>query len=443
MMPIMIRHVRLAFLVLLSALLLCGCQLLELGQGSAATPPPAATAPFTAPPEVTPSLPQPTPPPVTSEPLKVWIPPEIGARTEAGAQGLADLIQAYQTSQPTTEIIVEQKPMDGPGGLLSYLQTGRLVAPAVMPDLVAVPNTILADSRYRDMFFPLGSQMDTAFIEDIYPAPAGQVIANDQLYGYPFATTGLTHLLYNPTVISGTIPMSWSRLISDTAHTLVIPADSREGAMLGLQFYLAEGGTLVDDSGRAALQTEPLARALGTIAGSKPNLLQSHQLKTLDEAWQYHQLGLSDFMWTRAEFLLGQEALDAVDLDNLGYSAVPGPSVALIPLTTSWSWAMTTAEPARQAQVASLILFLTMPENLAEWSEQSHVLPAQRAAMGLLAEESSYYQFAGVESERARALPVSETSRLMDVLGNAVFQALTTETSPVLIAEEAVSALNQ
>lgn len=394
-------------------------------------------------PEITPALPNPTPPAVTAAPLKVWIPPEIGARTEAGSQALSDLIQAYQTAHPTTEIIVEQKPMDGPGGLLSYLQTGRLVAPAVMPDLVAVPNSVLADSRYRDMFFPLGGLMDAGLIDDIYPAPAGQVFANDQIYGYPFATTGLTHLIYDPAVISGTIPMNWTRLISDTAHTLVIPADSREGAMLGLQFYLAEGGTLVDESGRAALATEPLARALATIAANKPNLLQSHQLKTLDEAWQYHLLGLSDFMWTRAEYLLGQEALAGVVLDDLGYSAVPGPSVALIPLTTSWAWAVTTAEPARQARVASLIQFLTTPENLAHWSDQSRVLPAQRAAMALLAEQSGYYQFAAVESERARALPVSETSRLMDVLGNAVFQALTTETSPVLIAEEAAMALRQ
>lgn len=439
----MIRHARFILPFMLTALLLCACQLLELGQGAAATPSPEATAPFTVPPQATLALPNPTPPPVVAAPLKVWIPPEIGARTEAGTQALADLIQVYQTTHATTEIIVEQKPMDGPGGLLSYLLTGRLVAPTVMPDLVAVPNTVLADSRYRDMFFPLGGLIDAGFIDSIYPAPAGQVIANDQIYGYPFATTGLTHLIYDPAVISGTIPMSWTRLISDTGHTLVIPADSREGAMLGLQFYLAEGGTLVDESGRAVLATEPLARALATIAGNKPNLLQSHQLKTLDEAWQYHQLSLSDFMWTRAEFLLGQAELDPALLDELGFSAVPGTSVALIPLTTSWAWAVTTTEPARQARAAALIQFLTTPENLATWADQSHVLPAQREAMALLAEQSRYYQFAAVESERARALPVSETSRLMDVLGNAVFQALTTDTSPVLLAEEAAMALRQ
>ncbi len=438
----MIRHTRFIVPIVLTTLFLCACQLLELDNGVAATPSPEATAPFTVPP-ATPALPNPTPPPVVAAPLKVWIPPEIGARTVAGSQALADLIQVYQTAHPTTEIIVEQKPMDGPGGLMSYLLTGRLVAPTIMPDLVAVPNTVLADSRYRDIFFPLGGLLDGSFIDDIYPAPAGQVIANDQLYGYPFATTGLTHLIYDPSVITGTIPMSWTRLISDTEHTLVIPADSREGAMLGLQFYLAEGGALVDESGRAALETEALARALGTIAANKPNLLQSHQLKTLDEAWQYHQLGLSDFMWTRAEYLLGQGELDPAVLDELGLSVVPGPSVALIPLTTSWAWAVTTAEPARQARAASLIQFLTTPENLAIWSDQSHVLPAQREAMALLAEQSRYYQFAAVESERARALPVSETSRLMDVLGNAVFQALTTDTSAVLLAEEAALALRQ
>lgn len=439
----MIRHVRFIFPVLMTALLLSACQLLDLGQRIPATPSPEATALFTAPPEATAALPNPTPPPVVAAPLKVWIPPEIGARTEAGSQALTDLIQLYQTSHPTTEIIVEQKPMDGPGGLLSYLLTGRLVAPTVMPDLVAVPNTVLADSRYRDMFFPLGGLIGDGFIEGIYPAPAGQVIANDQLYGYPFATIGLTHLIYDSDVISGTIPMSWTRLISDTAHTLVIPADSREGAMLGLQFYLAEGGMLVDEAGRPALETEPLARALATIAGNKPNLLQSHQLKTLDEAWQYHQLGLSNFMWMRAEYLLGQGELNPALLDELGFSAVPGSSVALIPLTTSWAWAVTTIEPARQARAAELIQFLTRPENLANWSDQSHVLPAQREAMALLAEQSRYYQFAAVESERARALPVSETSRLMDVLGNAVFQALTTDISPVLLAEEAAMALRQ
>jgi ABC-type glycerol-3-phosphate transport system substrate-binding protein len=373
----------------------------------------------------------------------VWIPPEIGAATGAGGQELTAQIRAYQSSSTGTGVVVEQKPMDGPGGLLSYLQTGRGVAPSIMPDLVAVPTSLLADTRLRDLFSPLDGLLDPAFIEDVYPAPAGQVTNGERLLGYPFATTGLTHLVFDPGVITETIPATWTQLISDTNHTLVFPADSREGAMLGLQFYLAEGGQPADDNGRPILEPAPLARALTTIAANKPNLLQSHQLKTLDEAWQYHLLGLSDFMWTRADYLLGRQTSEPGLIGAQGYSAVPGASVALIPLTTSWAWAITTADPTRQAEAAGLIAYLTSPENLAEWSERNQTLPARRGAMAHLAERNPYYQFAGIESERARAIPVSETSRLMDVLGDAVFQTLTTDISPGVIAEQAAATLNQ
>jgi ABC-type glycerol-3-phosphate transport system substrate-binding protein len=375
-------------------------------------------------------------------PLRVWIPPEIGAATQAGGQALTSQIRAFQPNGGAG-IVIEQKPMDGPGGLLSYLQTGRGVAPSVMPDVVAVPTALLADPRLRDLFYPIDSLIAPAFIEDVYPAPAGQVSNGDRLLGYPFATTGLTHLVYDPGVITDTIPASWTQLISDTNHTLVFPADSREGAMLGLQFYLAEGGRTADESGRPILEAEPLARALATIAVNKPNLLQSHQLKTLDEAWQYHLLGLSNLLWMRADYLLGRQALEPGLIGAQGYSAVPGASVALIPLTTSWAWAITTPDPTRQETAAGLIEFLTTPDNLAEWSELNQTLPARRAAMTQLAEQNPYYQFAGIESERARAIPVSETSRLMDVLGDAVFQALTTDLPPALIAEQAAATLNQ
>ena len=63
--------------------------------------------------------------------------------------------------------------------------------------------------------------------------------------------------------------------------------------------------------------------------------------------------------------------------------------------------------------------------------------------MALLSAQNSYYQFAGEEMDRAQPMPVSETSRVMDVLGDAVFQVLTTDTSPVLIAEQAAQSLRQ
>ena len=90
-----------------------------------------------------------------------------------------------------------------------------------------------------------------------------------------------------------------------------------------------------------------------------------------------------------------------------------------------------------------LISYLTSPENLANWSSRSQVLPAHRQAIDLMSAQNDYLEFAAEQMELARPMPISETSRIMDVLGDAVFQVLTTEVSPVLIAEQAVTALRQ
>lgn len=442
MFPIILR--RRVVLILPLLLLLNACEMLQGNAVVDATPTPAVTAaPTIALPSTTvesPSVPDQSEQVIG---LRVWLPPEIGARAESGSQELTSQVRAFESGHNDLDVIIEQKPVDGAGGIINYLQSGRTVAPGVMPDLVAVPSSTLSDTRLRGLFYPL-SYIDSETISDeVYPAPAGQVTASGQPLGYPFAIMGLTHLNFNPDVITQTVPIQWTQFISDTNHTLVLPADSREGALLGLQFYIAEGGALVDSTGRTVLEPEPLARALATIGVRKENLLQSHQLKTLDEAWQYHQLGLSDFMWMRSEYLLGRQTIDPSLLDTQDYMPVPGLNGHLLPLVTSWAWAITTEDPVRQKLAEELIAYLTLPDNLANWTQRSQVLPAQRLAMDVISGQNPYLQFAANQLEIANAMPVSETSRLMDVLGDAVFQLLTTETPPEVIAEQAVSALRQ
>ena len=128
---------------------------------------------------------------------------------------------------------------------------------------------------------------------------------------------------------------------------------------------------------------------------------------------------------------------------ELAYSRVPGPSGPLTPLTTTWAWAVTTPDPARQALAAELIAALTVPEALAGWAARSQLLPARREALALLAQEGEYYRFVEAELERAEAMPISESSRLLAAIGDAVFQVLTTDASPEAIAEQTVLSLRQ
>ena len=145
----------------------------------------------------------------------------------------------------------------------------------------------------------------------------------------------------------------------------------------------------------------------------------------------------------RSEYLLGRQTIDPSLLDTQDYMPVPGLNGHLLPLVTSWAWAITTEDPVRQKLAEELIAYLTLPDNLANWTQRSQVLPAQRLAMDVISGQNPYLQFAANQLEIANAMPVSETSRLMDVLGDAVFQLLTTETPPEVIAEQAVSALRQ
>ncbi|MBK7215965.1 MAG: extracellular solute-binding protein [Candidatus Promineofilum sp.] len=433
---------RLLPLLLPILLLLAACDLLsETPLSGSATPttPVAPTATVALAIATSPPSPSPVAP---LSPVRVWLPAEIAARTAGGAQEFADQIRAFETTRPELAVVVEQKPVEGAGGILSYLRTGATVAPSILPDVIALPTGAIADPAVRQLVQPLDGLFDPV---ETYPDAAAQIVADDRLFGVPFVSAGLTHMVYVPSPETDAIPMEWTAFISDTNHTLVLPADSRDGALFGLQFYLAEGGTLVNEAGQPDLQPEPLARALRQIAVRPENLLQSRQLKTQDEAWQYYRVGLSGFLWLRSEFYLGRRAeLDAAAATpELAYSRVPGPAGALTPLTTTWAWAITTADPARQALARELIQALTMPENLAAFAERSQLLPAQREAMAVLAEGSDYFHFANGELERARAMPVSESSRQLAVIGDAVFQVLTTDASPEAIAEQAVLSLRQ
>jgi ABC-type glycerol-3-phosphate transport system substrate-binding protein len=357
-------------------------------------------------------------------------------------------LREFEAAHSNLSILIEQKPVEGPGGIISYLRTGRGVAPSVLPDLIALPTSTLSEPVVQDLVYPLGELIDLEEIAAVYPAPATGIIRDERLFGFPFATSGLTHLAYDPSVVTETVPLTWPRFISDTTHTLVLPADSREGAIFGLQFYLAEGGALVNDAGQPNLEVEPLTQALDQIRLNKANLLQSHQMKTLDEAWQYYQLGLSDFVWTRTDFFLNQRGQspggnNAQSTRNQGFLPVPGPTGPLAPLVNSWAWTVSTPDAARQVLATELIQWLVLPDNMAEWSRQSHILPSTREAMGILAEQDPYFLFAGREMERADATPISQSSQVLDVIGEAVFQALTTDTPSGELAETAASALRQ
>jgi ABC-type glycerol-3-phosphate transport system substrate-binding protein len=382
--------------------------------------------------------------PVTTTPaavaLRLWIPPEIAVRTEVGAQLMADQLFAFNAKHPAVVIQVEQKNVSGAGGILSYLRTGRGVAPSVLPDLIAIPADLLPTAANENLIFALDDVLDPADLEGLFPAARELARPQERILGYPFALTELPYLVYNSLALTSTLPLTWSRLISDTERSMAVAAGGPDGALLALQFYLDAGGTVVNELGQPALQVEPLEMALQALQdGRDAGFLvpQSSSLSTLDQSWQVFLGGEANIVRTSADYDLGQTTVGL----PVEFTVTPGIDRPLTPFVDGWAWAISTSDPAKRALAQELMLELVASPNLGAWSQGSNILPAQRDALGIWIGDDAYVGFVEQELGRARPLPVDANSKLFTVIGDAVFQVVSGSKTAQEAADDAVVAM--
>ena len=440
---------KVSLLLILLLWLLAGCDLASnftQAPPEETTPNPVvngtAVATGTPAPDTTPDIAIPGTPVTQTRPtLRVWLPPEIALATEDGAAVLNAQLAAYRSNHPDIDLIVEQKAVSGQSGILNYLRTGRAVAPEILPDLIAIPTDQLSLALTEELIYPMGNLVATSQLEALYPAALNLVLKNNQVGGYPFVLTGLSHLAYNTEVVTATIPARWDNFIAQP-NSLVFPANGLPGGTLGLQFYLAAGGSLTNEAGQTALQVEPLATALQQLflAESSGFILdQSSNYSTFQESWQLFQAGSASVTLTNSEQFLRLRD------ENGRYqvTSVPGLERPLTPLVSGWAWAISSSDPAKQILAADLLNTLIADSNLGEWTYASNYLPSLETALNFWAQDDPYLPFVREQLNRASAMPFSGSSSIMTVLNNAVFDVITLTKTPQVAAEEAVAALQQ
>ena len=394
------------------------------------------------------SINQPTPPPpaVSIQPpqtsiiLTVWTNPEISAFGDApGNQLLREQIAAFDADRPALQVAISQKALSGQGSLLSYLRTARAVAPTILPDLILLPTSQLGSAAADQLIYPLDNLLDPALVADLYPAADQLGHINGRLMGYPLALRGLSHLAYNPQIITETLPLTWAEFVPQDSR-LILPAAGPESARLALQFYLALNGPLTDEANQPALRADILTQALTLLSdgrGSGLILLNSSNISTMAEAWQLFQNGQANTTLVTANYYMTQP--DAATASR--FSPVPGPNGALPPLVDGWVWAITTADPTRQRVAADLLTWLADEARHGEWSWQSRTLPARRSAFSRWPAAEPYMVFLQQELERAQPFPVQATSRVMTALADAVFDVISLQNTPETAANDAAAAV--
>ena len=434
---------KLLWLIVIGSLSLSACSLLNDDEPDAeATQVPVISTP----------LPSPTPPatPQVIEPdstaptvLNIWIVGEFSPEADLpGSVILAEQLATFQTNRPDVELNVEIKAASGQGGVLSYLRSGRNVAPSIMPDMIILSADQLETAATEQLIYPLTDLVVPGAFADLYPAALALSQVENQAYAYPFALNNLSHMAYSSAVYTGTLPVSWDEMLEDEEATFTFPGAGLAGAELALQLYLAKGGSLANESGQPILEIDPLANSLTLLLeGREQGLLpiQTTNLTVLDEAWQLFNNGVVNSVQTvETQYVVQRES----SLES-GYIGIPGPEAPLMPMVKAWTWAISTPDPGRQILAGDLLNWLIAGPNMGDFTLAANKLPARRSAFEQWPQDDAYLQFIQQELELASPYPYVARGATLDAISIAVFDVLSLTKTPQQAAQDAVASLSQ
>ena len=360
---------------LLRLLLGASLSLASCGPVATPTPPgltPEATATRRGPGVTTPSV---APGPGS---LTLWLPPGFDPTSSAPA---ADLLEErladFERANPGLVVVVRVKDESGPAGLTETLSAAAEAAPASLPDLIALDPIGIRASALGGLIAPL-SELDPGLASpEWYDFARATSLIDGSFYAVPFAADA--EVFGFRVEAYGSPPLTWDGIVGSQS-LFVFPAADPD-ASVTLSQYLSLGGALVDSSGRPTLNPNVLAQVLtfyrsARDAGVLP--LSARQYTAPGETWQALLEGRAQAGLARLSALLaaGDASLDASPLQ-------PSPDSRAICFVDTWSWAMVTRDPDRQALAAQLLVWLSAPEFLGPWTHALGLLPPTASALEL------------------------------------------------------------
>ncbi len=389
--------------------------------------------------QATPLAPEPTPtaapdPDVTPKPLDltIWLPEWMLEENPEATQIIEETIWDFSTEHGVNvEIIV--KPATGPSGLYDFLEKTYPVAPAVLPDLIALPFSDIEKAAVRGFLQPLDSLLSADELADLYPF-ALEVAQNQGTWiAAPFAAD-FEHLAFQPSALSD-LPLNWS-VVLESGASYAFPAGGSEIKLTDAQLlhYLSAVGENGDPNRNEQALRETLT-FYESIASN--GLLDDSSLQAKDPTttWPKALQGTAELAHTTAHLW----SRDKNQATTLRYGPVPTADGNPRYIPHGWAYGIVTAEPQRQELAAQLIESLVTPETLGAWSQASDRLPARRAVLALWPTDN-YTLFAGEALEVASRTPLTllQDVNLTKSLRAAMISVLSGESDAETATSEAV-----
>jgi ABC-type glycerol-3-phosphate transport system substrate-binding protein len=364
--------------------------------------------------------------------ITLWLPPIFRPDSNSsGGKILQDRIDAYKALHPGVTIAVRIKDSTGSGGMRDSLAAAAAAAPDALPDLVALDQSNLRAVAIKGLIHPLEGLLPAGSWVDCFPYAFSMIQIGALRYGLPFVGDAM---VLADTLPSSVEPETWEQTISRTSPIFFPLGDSRS---LFLFFgYYAAGGVALHSQAGAGILADPLEKELTWLAALQEHNVfspRSVQIDSLENSF----LALQNYGEASA-------TLYSLASKGKGFSIgyLPTPDGKRFSLATGWAWAIATEDPFRQARAAGLMLWLSDPEFIAQWSQTLRVLPAARAALALWPPSAQRIFVEGI-SEEALAFPEDEISNSFGpVFSKAAREVLSDGIPPSEAAAEAAQAAN-
>jgi ABC-type glycerol-3-phosphate transport system substrate-binding protein len=363
--------------------------------------------------------------------LTVWLPPAFRSDNDSAAGNILQArITAFEEMNPDFTVTVRIKAASGAGGLRDSLAAAAAAAPGSMPDLIALDQSNLHAAAIKSLIRPIDEYVPASGWDSLFPYARSLATIGDLHYGLPFAGDAI--------VLAGTqVPFSepqlWAQTIDWTGPVFLPLGDSR--AAFHFFGYFAAGGKPMASMTDVVIDPVPLEKELSWLLSLREHSLLAERSLQLDSFESSLQ----------AIGTYGESAVTLFSIvsrsNDLYVTYLPTPEGKRFSLATAWAWAVSALDPARAAKAAELMLWLSDPNFLAEWSRAQGVFPTERAAVDLWPPDVTRVLANGI-SEEALMFPDDEVTAFVGpVLAKAARRVLIDGWTPADAAQEAAKAI--
>ncbi len=390
------------------------------------------------------NLPAPTPTPTASggaplSDLVIWWPAEVMPATGSDAEDeLLSQLEGFRQANDLSSLL-RVKRLSGPGSIMSTLRTAGSVAPGALPDLVLLTNETLVTAAGTGLIQPLPNPAAAELAAGLYDGIQTLGVVDGEVFGIPYLLT-VQHAAYLATEFEAPPETFQAVLGSGQPFALAAGHETLASDALLIQ-YAAGGGHATDAAGEPLVNENPLREMLTFYATAVEDGQLAPEAAALTrpaDAWALLTGGTVALAQVDSSTYLRHPDPAA----RFAAAALPTANGSAATTVDAWLWALTTADPVRQARALEYLAWVLDADHHAAYSQAALCLPSQPAALQAWADPDYAALIARLITATSLVLPERVNSTTTAAIQAAWTSVIAGEHTPAQAAETAAQEVN-